>query len=178
MGPAGGLDFRRLVLGMVSADATHTDVRVDAQVTWRPARPASTFLPSGTHAVVITLKLDGNERKQPPAPVTVTDPVKVARLVSLVNGLPMYPPGIHSCMAGGRALYLAFLARAGGPPIGTALAEGGGCGGVLLVIGAGKPDRENPPAPGQTGLGVDTAPARQALAISGLHWKLAGYMSA
>jgi hypothetical protein len=161
---------------MATAGAARTAVRVDAQVGWRPARPASTFLPSGVHAVVVSAEPGGNDKKRPPAPVTVTDPGKVRQLVSLVNGLPLFPPGTFSCpLDDGRGVRLAFLAAAGGPVLGTALAKSNGCGGVVLVIGAGQPSMDHA-VRNQMALGFGPEPAEKALAICGMRWKLSGYL--
>ncbi len=76
---------------------------------------------------------------------------------------------------------LAFLARAGAPALATALAKSDGCGGVLLVVGPGQPGMTGV-KPGMTGarnetaLGWGPASAEKALAISGMHWKLFGYL--
>jgi hypothetical protein len=169
---------RQLMLTMARADATHTAVRVDAVVTWQPARPAGTFLPSGIQAVTVTAMRGGNDKNKPPAPVTVTDPARVQQLVSLVNGLPLFPPGPFSCpFDDGRGVQLAFLAKVGGPVLGTAFAKSNGCGGVLLVIGAGQPSMEHA-VQHQTALGFGTVPAKKALAISGMRWKMFGYLPA
>jgi hypothetical protein len=142
-------------------------VRVDADVPWQPARPAGTLLPSGIRAVVVTAVPGPNDKKKPPAPVTVTDPGRVQQLVSLVNGLPLAPPGIYSCpMDDGRGVRLAFLARPGGAVLAEALAKANGCGGVALTIGRGQP----------TALGSGSTAAQQALTISGLPWRLSGYL--
>jgi hypothetical protein len=133
----------------------------------QPARPAGTLLPSGIRAVVVTAVPGLNDKKKPPAPVTVTDPGRVRQLVSLVNGLPLSPPGIYYCpMDDGRGVRLAFLARPGGAVLAAALAKANGCGGVALTIGHSQP----------TGLGSGSTAAQQALTISGLPWRLSGYL--
>jgi hypothetical protein len=142
-------------------------VRVYADVPWQPARPAGTLLPSGIGAVVVTAVPGLNDKKKPPAPVTVTAPGQVRQLVSLVNGLPLSPPGIYHCpMDDGRGVQLTFLARPGGAVLATALAKANGCGGVALTIGHGQP----------TGLGWGSTVAQQVLTISGLRWRLSGYL--
>jgi hypothetical protein len=96
--------------------------------------------------------------------------------VSLVNALPMFPPGVFACpFADGRGVRLAFLATVGGPALATAFAMSNGCGGVQLVIGAGPLPRGRP-GPHQVGLGFGPETAEKALAISGMNWKLFGYL--
>jgi hypothetical protein len=142
-------------------------VRVDADVPWQPARPAGTRLPSGIGAVVVTAVPGLNDKRKPPAPVTVTAPGGVRQLVSLVNGLPLAPPGIYNCpFDDGRGVRLTFLSRPGGAVLATAFAKANGCGGVALTIGPGQP----------TALGSGSTAAQQVLTISGLPWRLFGYL--
>jgi hypothetical protein len=71
------------------------------------------------------------------AQVTVTDPAQVRRIVALVDGLPLAPPGgDFSCPAdSGATLVLTFRTQPGGPAL--AVAEPGleGCEVVSFTIG-------------------------------------------
>ena len=79
----------------VVQDGDKTAIRVDAQVTWQPARPASEKVPAAAKAVTISMDLGLNQGgKKPPKPVTITDPAKVRELTALINGLALFPPGI------------------------------------------------------------------------------------
>lgn len=96
----------------------------------------------------------------------MTDPAKVQKLVDLLNAQPLFPPGTFSCPFGDdRGLRLTFLAGTRGPTVATALAASNGCGGVDLTIGKRG-----------VGLGWGSDVAVQALAISGMNWKLFGYL--
>jgi hypothetical protein len=53
---AGVIDSRRLLVEVV-LDGAGTAIRVDAQVTWLPARPAGEQVPAGAGAVTIALNL-------------------------------------------------------------------------------------------------------------------------
>jgi uncharacterized protein YceK len=174
---AGVLDSRWLVVSALSDGAGGTDVRVEGEVSYTPARPAASYIPAtAVHAVVVTAVPGPNDQRKPPAPLVITDPVKVRNLVALVNGLPLSLPGVYSCPAyDGGGVRLTFLAKGGegkatnGPVIKTAvravaLATTSGCGGVQLTI-----------AGTQTGLGGGSSAAGQALAISGLHWTFYTY---
>ncbi len=99
----GVLDSRELVVEVVQ-DGDKTAIRVDAQVTWQPAAPASEKVPAAAKAVTISMDdLGLNQRgKKPPKPVTITDPAKVSELRSLINSLTLIPPGMFSCPAGVR----------------------------------------------------------------------------
>lgn len=172
----GVLNERQLTVAAVSDGKGNADIRVDAHVDWLSARPGWAFVPATARAVVVTPVPGGNDRKKPPAPLTVTDPARVRELVSLVNALPMSPAGVSACpFDDGRGARLTFLATVGGPVLASAFAKSNGCGGVLLVIGAGQLSTGRP-GPHETGLGFGPEAAEKALAISGMNWKLFGYL--
>jgi hypothetical protein len=145
--------------------------------TGSPRDRAASYIPAtAVHAVVVTAVPGPNDRTKPPAPLTITDPAKVRSLVALVNGLPLFPPGVYSCpFDDGRGVRLTFLSKASsgkanGPVIKSAVlavafAKANGCGGVQVTI-----------AGAQTGLGWGPTAAEQALSISGMRWKLSGYL--
>jgi hypothetical protein len=172
----GVLNERQLTVAAVSDGKGNADIRVDAHVDWLAARPGWARVPGTARAVMVTPVPGGNDRKKPPAPLTVTDPARVRQLVSLVNALPMFPSGTFACpFDDGRGVRLAFLATVGGQVLATAFAASNGCGGVLLVIGAGQLSRDRP-GPRQVGLGFGPESAEKALAISAMNWKLSGYL--
>jgi hypothetical protein len=157
----GVLDSRELVVEVV-ADGAKTAIRVDAQVTWQPAVPASKKVPAAAKAVTISMGLGANQGgKKPPKPVTITDPAKVGELRALINRLPPSPPGMFSCPAGfGDDLVLTFRARPGGPALAVATDRLSGCPAVDLVIGG----KSQPSLSGASG--------PQILKIAGLPWKI------
>lgn len=161
---AGVLDSRQLIVEVVR-DGAGTAIRVDAQVTWLPARPPGDQVPARAKAVTIAMDIGMNQAgKKPPRPVTITDPVKVRMLVALVNGLPLQSPGIRSCPAGfADDLTLTFRASPQGPPLAVATVELSGCQNVGMLIG-GK--RE----PGMRG-GI----AQRILHIAALPWKIPAF---
>jgi hypothetical protein len=136
-----------------------------------PARPAASYIvASAVHGVVVTA-VSGVDRDKPPAPLIITDPATIGRLVALVNGLSPFPPGVYSCPADdGAGVQLTYVSKVGagkaGAPItkslvlAVALAKSAGCGGVQLTIDGTR-----------TSLGWGPGAAQQALAISGMHWK-------
>jgi hypothetical protein len=175
---SGVLNERQLMVSAVSDGKGSADIRVDAHVDWLSARPGWAHVPGTARAVVITAVPGMNDRKQPPAPLTVTDPARVRKLASLVNALPTFPSGVFSCpMDDGRGVRLTFLAAAGGPVLATAFAKSNGCGGVTLRIGPGQLVTGNRD-PHQVDLGFGDDTAQQAVAISGMHWRLSGYLPA
>jgi hypothetical protein len=164
---AGVLDSRQLLVEVVR-DGDGTAIRVDAQVTWLPVRPASERIPARSATVTIALNLGLlHVKKRPPQPVTITDPAKVSQLAALINGLPLTAPGIKHCGNDiADNLTLTFRASPQGPPLAVAVANLSGCEGVGLTIG-GKPQ------PGLDGVLPDGAAiALQILTTADLNWQV------
>jgi hypothetical protein len=160
----GVLDSRGLVLTAVP-DGHETAIRVDAEVTWQPARPASEKVPAAAKAVTITTDPTLNEGgRKPQKPVTITDPAKVRALTALINDLTLFPPGAFDCPADFDGnLVLTFRAGPRAPALAVATVDLSGCDGVDLTIG-GKPQ------PTLAGPGTDSGP--QILRLAGLSWKI------
>jgi hypothetical protein len=136
----GVLNARDLVVEVTAAGDGQTAIRVDAQVSWQPLRPALERVPSAARVVTITqLASLGPHVSRLPAPVTITDLAVVRRLAALVDSLQLSTIGpAASCpLAAGGGIQLTFLARAAGPPL--VVAQGpAACGTVLFRMG-GKP---------------------------------------
>jgi hypothetical protein len=138
-----------------------TYVRVDAQLAWTPARSPAERVPAAVKVITITAQPDMNIPHDIPAPVTVTDPAKVARIVSLLDGLNIDSSGTHGCPAmSGRGITLAFLARAGGPALASASEELPSCGYLDFSIGGRK----------QPTLSDGGPFAQKVLGIAGVKW--------
>jgi hypothetical protein len=159
----GVLNARDLVVEVAGASPGQTVIRVDAQVSWQPPRPASEWVPPAARVVTITQlpSLDPHARR-PPAPVTITG-LAVRELAALVDSLQLSTIGLAaSCpppLGGG--IQLTFLARAGGAPL--AVAQGpGACGIVQFSIG-GQP---------QPALQITDSFIPQVLRLAGLNWKV------
>jgi hypothetical protein len=157
----GVLDSRELVVEVVQ-DGDKTAIRVDAQVTWQPAVPASEKVPAAAKAVTISMDLGMNQgSKKPPEPVTITNSAEVGALRALINSLPLFPPGDSGCPAAfGDNLVLTFRARPGAPALAVATDMLSGCGGVDLTIGG----KSEPALSGASGT--------QILKIARLSWKI------
>jgi hypothetical protein len=158
------LDSRELSV-MVVQDGHKTAIRVDAQVTWQPARPSTEKVPAAAMAVTIAMKLGLNQGgRKPPKPVTITDRAKVSALKALINGLALFPPGMFNCPADfGDGLALTFRAGSRTPALAVATVDLAGCGGVGLTIGGkAQPDLAGP--------GTDSGAA--ILKTAGLPWKI------
>jgi len=164
--PEGALFTRELVVEAASAGDGQTGVRVDAWVAWQPPRPAGQ-LPSAIAAVTIAESSSGGPTgstgRRLPAPVTITDPATVRRLVALVDGLPLSTISPNASCPGalGPFLSLTFRARAGGPTVAIAQTDQS-CGEVTLTVsGRQQPALQNEPT-------LDG----QILKLAALPWKL------
>jgi hypothetical protein len=139
-------------------------LRVDAQVMWVPPKPAAEHIPSA--AKVVTIAYVPGYGPQPAgfAPVTITDPAKVARIAAVVDGLPVYPPGTPlfcNMDYNGSGMRLTFRATLSGPALATA--QTGNCDTVAVTVG-GKP---------MPLLDQAQSLQQQVTAIAGLHWPAA-----
>jgi hypothetical protein len=160
----GVLNARDLVVEVTGVGNGQTAIRVDAQVSWQPPRPASQRVPSAARVVTITQlpSLDPRARR-PPAPVTITGLAVVRRLAARVDSLELSTIGpAASCPAAfGGGIRLMFLARAGGPPL--AVAQGPAACGTVQFSVSGKP---------QPALQLTDSFIAQVLKLAGLHWKV------
>jgi len=159
-----GLLANRQLTVQAVADGKQTLLRVDAQVTWNPPRPASEAVPAA--ARVVTLTLVGAASS--PAPVTITDPGKVRQIIALTNGLTLFPefPLAPTCLGtSDGSVVLTFRATTGGPALAVATAQALGCRDVGFTIGG----KFEPPLGGPRATPVFGA---RLLRVAGLDWKL------
>jgi hypothetical protein len=160
----GVLNARDLVVEVTGAGTGQTAIRVDAQVSWQPPRPASARVPAAARVVTITqLPGPGPRARRPPAPVTITGLALVRRLAALVDNLQLSTIGpdapCPAALLGG--IRLTFRARAGGPPL--AVAQGPAACGTVQFSAGGKP---------QPALQITNSFIPQVLKLAGLHWKV------
>ena len=160
----GVLNARDLVVEVAGAGNGQTAIRVDAQVSWQPPRPAADRVPTAARVVTITQlpSLDPHARR-PPAPVTITGLAVIRRLAALVDSLQLSTigPGAPCPLAAGGGIRLTFRARAGGPPL--AVAQGpAACGTVQFSVGGQR----------QPALQITDSFIPQVLKLAGLHWKV------
>lgn len=157
---SGVLDERQLAVEAVNDGSGQTALRVDAQVDWVPAKLASERVPASARVVTIAAS-SGTVKEKTPAPVTITNAATVAKIASLVDGLPVSSPGERSCPLDlGKAVQMTFRATAKGSPLAVVTADSGGCQNVNFTVG-GK---------AQPALSNGGTAARQVLAAAGLHW--------
>jgi len=174
-------DTRELTVEVADAGNGQTAIRVDAQVTWLPARQASEVVPAAATAVTLSVIPDGNLNKKPPQPVTITSPAAVHRIIAMVNALPVFPPGPRECgINQGTELVLTFLAAPQGRVLATALVQTGYCEEVFFTVGTSKITNYTQTwyARGVVGLGVPYQGhvlAGTVLKTAGSKWNLAAY---
>ncbi len=158
----GVLNARDLVVEVTGAGDGQTAIRVDAQVSWQPSRPASERVPPSARVVTITQLPSVGPYARPAAPATIADPAVVRRLAALVDNLQLSTIGPDApCPASLGGIRLTFLARADGPPV--AVAQGpAACGTVQLSVGGKQ----------QPALQITDSFIPQLLKLAGLHWKV------
>jgi hypothetical protein len=160
----GVLNARDLVVEVTAAGHGQTAIRVDAQVSWQPPRPALERVPAGARVVTITQLPSLDPRVgRPPAPVTITDPAVVRRLAALVDGLQLSTigPAAACPLPPGGGIQLTFRARVGGPPL--AIAQGPAACGTVQFSAGGQP---------QPALQITNSFIPQVLLAAGLNWKV------
>jgi hypothetical protein len=155
-----GLVKQYLIVSVADLGGGKTAIRVDAEVSYQPARPAGEKVPASATVVTITA-ISGYSGAKAPPPATITRASVVRKLAALVNGLPLStaPPDAPCPMIPGLVLRLTFRATASGPPV--AVAEGPqGCDALALTV-AGK---EWPL------LGLAGSFSTEVVKVAGLHW--------
>jgi hypothetical protein len=164
---SGQISSRTMSLFAVDAGNGRTDIEVAVSVDWTPPRPAFELIPPGVRAVKIAAVPDMNLHTTPPAPVTVTNPVQVRRIVALIDSLPLSPPGVFSCpFDAGAEIVLTFLPQAGGGhPLAVAEQSLEGCGWTSLTAGGKQQPSLGAPSSGRS-------EAAEVLRIAGLPWNL------
>jgi hypothetical protein len=164
--PGGQINPRIMTVYAVNAGNGRADIEVLVSVSWIPPRPAGTAIPPAARAVTIAVQPDINLHIAPPAPVTVTDPAKVRRIVALVDGLPLSPSALYHCPFDGFArLVLTFRARPGGPALAVAEPDLEGCQWVSVTIGGKEQPSLGPVSDGRSF-------AASVVRVAGLPWNL------
>lgn len=167
--PAAPLQGRQLLV-TVSQSRTGTVIRVDAQVTYLPARPAASLVPPAATALSVRMVPFASGPSLTPSrkrygPTEVTDPSRVAAVVALVNEAPMELPAMRFCplmIVNGGDLSITFTAGAGGPTVATATITFMGCQGLVVTVTV------TGTAP--VALQGDTSTANRIIDLLGLGW--------
>jgi hypothetical protein len=134
--PAAGdvLGTRVLAVSWTGLPGGRSAVRVDAEVTWLPAKPSGDRVPAGSTILTAVLSHGLNPGETGHPLTTTRDRAVIAAIRDKVDGLPVSSPGATSCPADfGQTLTLAFYAHAGATPLAVVVADDGGCGLVRVT---------------------------------------------
>lgn len=127
------LDTRTLVISIVALPHNRSGIRVDAQVTWLPPKPAGDLIPAGAKVVTAVLSHGLNPGEPGHKPVTTTVPRKIHALRVFIDHLGVFPPGVRNCPADfGQYLTITFRKSALAPPLAVVVADVSGCELVLV----------------------------------------------
>jgi hypothetical protein len=118
-------------------------------------------IPAAAKVVTITHVPGSGPQPAGDVPVTITNPAAVARIALIVDGLPVFPPGIRNCpLDNGSGMRLTFRTALSDPALAVVTAQSGGCGAVAVTI-SGRPMRT---------LGDAPSLQHQVAAVAGLRW--------
>jgi hypothetical protein len=85
---------------MLVQNGSDVDIRADVWISWRPVRPAATYVSGQVTSVRVTYQPATSGDPDPGGVTVVTDAERIADLTALVNGLVVVPPGgVESCPA-------------------------------------------------------------------------------
>jgi len=89
----------------VLQDGKAVDLRADVWISWRPVRPASTYVGGAVSSVKVSYRQGGSGDPHKSGTALVTNPDQIVHLTAVVDNLRMLPPGgVMSCPAAlGRA---------------------------------------------------------------------------
>ena len=143
----GVLGVRQLLVTVVALPHHVTGLRVDAQDVWVTPRPTSEQIPSSV-ARLRLIVTKGKHRLQ--GPLVFVSRSKLDAVITLLNELPLFPPGVYSCPSDwGTRIRLAFFDAAATEPAAVASVDPGGCRGVALELdGRRQPELASGPIPG------------------------------
>ena len=121
------LNSRQVLVSLAALSSNRTAIRLDAEVTWLPAKPAGDLIPPGPDLLRAELSR-GLNGEQGRGPTTTKDPAVIEAIRSRVNGLGVFPPGVMSCPADfGQELTLTFRWPASRHPAVVVTADVAGC---------------------------------------------------
>lgn len=122
------LDSRVLVISIAALPGHRSGIRLDAEVTWLPAKPVGDVIPTGAKVLTAVLSAGMNPGEAGHAPVTTTDPAKIEGVRNFVNQLSVVSPGGRFCPADfGQKLTISFAENAQVPPFAVVVADVAGC---------------------------------------------------
>jgi hypothetical protein len=128
-----------LSIAAASIGSDTTVLRLDAQVVWIPKKPTGDVIPATAKALTAAPHAGLGAADSGDASISTQDPEVVDRVASLLDSLPLFPPGARSCPAGnGANVLLTFRKSTAGSVVATALVGASGCDTVQLTVGGTK----------------------------------------
>lgn len=100
-----GVSSAQLLLSVTQISAQRVGIRVDAQVTWLPPKPAGLTVPARDTTAVVSITETASysqvasEHLPAPRRIVVSVPSQVERLRDAADGLVPAAPGVRSCPA-------------------------------------------------------------------------------
>jgi hypothetical protein len=122
------LDTRTLVISIAALPDDRSGIRVDARVTWLPAKPAGDLIGKGATVLTAVLSKGLNPGEAGHLPVTTADPRKIEAIRDFINSLGVVAPGVRMCPVDfGQYLTISFSKSAGAVPFDVVVADTSGC---------------------------------------------------
>lgn len=122
------LDSRTLVLSIAGLPGNRCGLRVDAEVTWLPAKPPGDVIAKGAKVITVVLSAGLNPGEAAHRPVSTNNPAKIEAIRTFINNLGVFPPGIRHCPADfGQTLSISFAKSDGAPAFDLVVADTSGC---------------------------------------------------
>ncbi len=122
------LDARVLVVSIAALPGRRSAVRLDAEVTWLPAKPVGDTIPAGATVLTAVLSAGMNPGEAGHGPVTTTNPEKIEAIRDFINQLNVVAPGVSFCPVDfGQDLTVSFSKQAQARPFAVVVADVAGC---------------------------------------------------
>lgn len=155
------LSARWLVVSVAADGSGQTAIRVDGEVNWVRVKPAAERIPGTAKVVVVAPILGDGPVNADEAPVVITDPAKVAKIVAVVNALQPFPVGHMMCpMYRGPSMRLTFRAAPTSPDLAVVTANTTGC----QTVGVSISGHQYPMLAGAVAM------EKQVTTIAGVRW--------
>jgi len=136
---AGQYESRQLLVALAPLSRHRVGIRIDAQVIWYPARPATEEIPPAITKVTVTVYTQANLSGSPRSVLrarTITLPPVARLLARIVDSSPLAVPGPRSCPSDTGTNPRLDLVFSGPPGVPTVVVhdDTNGCGGISFTV--------------------------------------------
>lgn len=132
---AGLFNNREVIVTAVQKSPDLTGLRIDAQVTWLPAKPPGDVVLAGATQLTVSLS-SGPNPGATGRRVTTSSPSLIAAIRSRINRLGVLPPGNFSCpVDSGQQMTMIFRRAVHSSPLAVVRADSAGCETVSVTEG-------------------------------------------